>query len=454
MKKNILLISPPIYDFAAFNLWARPLGLLYLANILKKLGLNITVIDALSLDYEKDLTLFSKNIIKSKKKYFSTYHYYKEVTDKPEIYKNIKRKYYRFGINSYILKQLTMKINKPDLILMTSQMTYWYKGVFEFIDVLKKIYPDVKIILGGTYARLCREHAVKYSKADHVFNNDISEIINFISQIFNNNKIFEFYKKKFSDQRYLLFQVYPFYECYSNNDFLPFLTSVGCVYSCKYCASRLLYPHIIEKKSIDMINELTFYINKYNVKDISFYDDALLINKNSRVIPFLKFIIENKININFHTPNGLHINSLDQETALLLKQSGFKTLRFGFESNITKFQRDSDCKTDNSSFKNALKFLFNAGFIKNQIGVYILMGLPGQTVDDVIKTIRYIKKFDVSCKLCEYSPIPGTYYFNDALKISKIDFTNEPLYHNNTALELWHPVFNESVIKELKDMAG
>ena len=33
---KILLVNPYIYDFTAYDLWLRPLGLLYIAAILKK----------------------------------------------------------------------------------------------------------------------------------------------------------------------------------------------------------------------------------------------------------------------------------------------------------------------------------------------------------------------------------------------------------------------------------
>ena len=35
-KKDILLINPWIYDFTAYDFWLKPLGLLYIAAILKK----------------------------------------------------------------------------------------------------------------------------------------------------------------------------------------------------------------------------------------------------------------------------------------------------------------------------------------------------------------------------------------------------------------------------------
>jgi len=43
----LLLINPWIYDFAAYDFWAKPLGFLYLAAILRKNGFAINYIDCL-----------------------------------------------------------------------------------------------------------------------------------------------------------------------------------------------------------------------------------------------------------------------------------------------------------------------------------------------------------------------------------------------------------------------
>ena len=44
---HILLINPWITDFAAYNLWIRPLGLLYIASLLRENGFRVTLIDCL-----------------------------------------------------------------------------------------------------------------------------------------------------------------------------------------------------------------------------------------------------------------------------------------------------------------------------------------------------------------------------------------------------------------------
>jgi hypothetical protein len=47
MSQKILLINPLIYDFAAFNLWVRPLGLLKVAEYLGTLDVELSFIDCM-----------------------------------------------------------------------------------------------------------------------------------------------------------------------------------------------------------------------------------------------------------------------------------------------------------------------------------------------------------------------------------------------------------------------
>ena len=46
-KPSILLVNPWIHDFAAYDFWAKPLGLLSIASILREHGFNVSYIDCL-----------------------------------------------------------------------------------------------------------------------------------------------------------------------------------------------------------------------------------------------------------------------------------------------------------------------------------------------------------------------------------------------------------------------
>jgi hypothetical protein len=50
---NILLINPWITDFAAYNFWIKPLGLLYIASLLRKSGFRVTLIDCLDFNIKR-----------------------------------------------------------------------------------------------------------------------------------------------------------------------------------------------------------------------------------------------------------------------------------------------------------------------------------------------------------------------------------------------------------------
>ncbi|HNR65257.1 MAG TPA: radical SAM protein, partial [Atribacterota bacterium] len=56
-KNRLLLINPWIYDFTAYDFWSKPLGILYVAAILRKKGFDIDFIDCMD---RLDTSLFKK----------------------------------------------------------------------------------------------------------------------------------------------------------------------------------------------------------------------------------------------------------------------------------------------------------------------------------------------------------------------------------------------------------
>ena len=157
---KILLVNPPIYDFAAYDLWAKPLGLLFLFLILKQQNIEVQFFDYMDRNYP--------GITKQESNKYGCGHYLQQEIEKPKVIKNIRRKYHRYGIPSDIAKKFFQNIEKPDIIIIGSIMTYWYLGVIEVSSLLKKIFPDIPIILSGIYATLCNEHAKTIKTIDEV----------------------------------------------------------------------------------------------------------------------------------------------------------------------------------------------------------------------------------------------------------------------------------------------
>ena len=152
---SLLLINPWIYDFAAYDFFARPLGLLYLAGWLRAQGYGVHFLDCLGAP-------------RSRTGAFGTGRYPKEIIAPPPALAGITRRYGRYGISEAAFREHLARVPAPAAILVTSLMTYWYPGVVAAIRLARERFPGVPVILGGIYATLCPEHAQRHSGADRV----------------------------------------------------------------------------------------------------------------------------------------------------------------------------------------------------------------------------------------------------------------------------------------------
>jgi radical SAM superfamily enzyme YgiQ (UPF0313 family) len=207
-------------------------------------------------------------------------------------------------------------------------------------------------------------------------------------------------------------------------------TSVGCPFNCSYCASGILTPCFRQKDYRTCFNEI-FWMNKaLGLKDIAFYDDALLFRAGAHFIPLLQKVCQNNLDIQFHTPNGLNVGEIAPEIARLLRESGFKTIRLGMETVRSGTERVIDNKASFEELVNAISALRNAGFQSSEIGVYLLSGLPGQTREEVEESMIRVKEAGARPYLSEFSPIPGTKIWGEAKKVSPYPIEAEPLFQN------------------------
>jgi radical SAM superfamily enzyme YgiQ (UPF0313 family) len=430
---HILFINPWIIDFAAYNFWIRPLGLLNIAGLLRENGFQVTLIDCL-------------DSLRRTKKYGDG-KFLKTKIDKPHPLKSVPRNYSQYGIpEEMLLKRLSMLEEKPDIIGITSGMTYWYPGVFKVVEITKKFFRNVPVILGGIYATLCFEHAQKYSGVDIVFNGTGElEVLKLISDLTNKELITR--NSKVSIDNF----PYPSFDLYPQLDYVCISTSTGCPFSCTYCASPFLAKGFSRRGPIKVVGEIDHWTRNYKVNNIAFYDDALLIDPSRHFIPIMKEVIRRGIHCNFHTPNALHIREIDKEIADLLFCGGFKTIRLGLETSNEAAQIETGGKVDNQEFRQAIENLKRAGYSGEEIGVYLMVGLPGQRVGEVEAGIAFVKESGASPMLVEYSPIPHTPLFEKAKQTSQFDLENEPLFHNNSILPCQWDGFTMADYRKLKE---
>lgn len=425
---TLILVNPWITDFAAYDLWSKPLGLLILAGELRHRGYRVHLIDCL--DVHHPGMAGKGSAVRPVRRAYGTGKFWRTVMDPPAPLISIPRPYSRYGISRDLFVEALEAVKNPAAALVTSLMTYWYPGVREAVSLIRDIHPRTPVILGGIYASLCRNHAVRHSGADRVVSSAEGNGLEAACRILDAAGVPR--PSTISADT----PVYPAYDMLRRPDSVCITTSTGCPYRCGYCASGFLNPSFKQRHPHAVIDEILHWHETLGIRDIAFYDDALLVKAHAHIRPVLKELTARAPNLRFHTPNALHLREITIDTARLLHHSGFRTVRLGLETVDFEFRRGLDGKVRPGEFERAVQNLREAGYGRREIGVYVMMGLPGQSMDSVKKTLKAVDRAGAVPFLAEYSPIPHTALWPEAVAESAWDL-NEPLFQNNTLLPCW-----------------
>ena len=443
-RTRVLLVNPWIHDFAAYDYWMRPLGLLYLAGVLSEAGLQVDFVDCVDRFAPELAGVHTQDFPKSKED--GRGRLLRTEIPKPEALRNVPRRFSRYGMTPDMFRSRLAKTELPALILVTSMMTYWYTGVAETISVLQDAFPGVPILLGGIYATLLTKHAETYSGASHVCSGESENtIVALISRISGCSITPRHYN---SLDDYPL----PLYSLLSNTESLPLLTSRGCPFRCRYCASFRVMQRYRTRDPLRVADEIDKHRSEFGARDFAFYDDALLLGKETHFHVIMREVIQRGIEVAFHMPNAIHGAEVDEKTAVLMREGGCETIRIGLETSHAERQRSSGGKISSRDYSSAMNNLEKAGYARMDIETYIMMGLPGQTAGEVEESIRFVNGEGGTVRLVSYTPIPGTDYWPQALRLEPA-LEHEPLLQNNSIFPLRGHFMQSGDFARLKNLA-
>jgi len=417
---RVLLVQPWVHDFAAFDLWMRPLAWLQLAARLLHCGVEVDLVDALDRFQEAATDLPVRH---HRDEHFGCGHYFQEEIEKPSLLRWVPRRYKRFGLPPEQLRQVLSSRARPDLVLTGCTMTYWYPGLFETIREIRSLWPTVPIGVAGIYAVLCPEHLRQAGVADFVYSgNDYDELAQLIGRQLGQDVS--------SGAVEADCFVAPAYSLLSQQKSLPLLTSSGCVFDCSYCASRRLAPTFRQFPAQALLELMENCSRRYQTRDWAFYDDALLVRKEQHFMPLMEAVAKRGYRFRFHTPNALHAEPLDRRVAELLRAAGFETIRLGLEFGRKDRQQETGGKLTWRDYRLAMRNLHLAGFSAEQLGTYVMAAYPGQSPPEVLETCRRVHEQGSLIKLALYAPIPGTRDFERDCADWRFHPVEDPLYHN------------------------
>ncbi len=442
-KPTILCVNPWIHDFAAYDFWSKPLGLLSLAGLLRQHGCEVFYLDCADRFHPRAGT--PPDPVAR----FGRGPYRKSRLPKPAGLAHLPRHFCRYGIDPEWFLADLRALPRPDLVLVTSIMTYWYPGAEEAIRLIKQVFPRVPVILGGIYPTLCADHAAANSAADEIaVHASEKDILPLIARHTGTDPVYD-YDAKDPDN-----WPRPAFDLQNHINYIPLLTSRGCPFACPYCASSFLNPERCRRSPARVVEDIEYWHHAYGVRDFVFYDDALLIDAERHFVPLAERLIRKNLPLRFHTPNALHIGSINSVTASLMKKTGFETIRLGLETAAFDRRREFDAKVTGEEFFRAVNCLQQAGFSRRQTGAYLLVGLPGQALETVETSIGIVKEAGLTPIPAYYSPIPHTALWPAAVACSPYDLEADPIFTNNAIFPCAPDDFSRATVTRLKELAA
>lgn len=407
---KILLVDPPFYRFIKYYNRYFPLGLAYLAAVLRDNGHQVLIYDG------------DANIEKAMEMDFST------LEEKyPEYIRNVKQ------ISHHIWDEFRDVLNeyKPDLVGI-SVYTTKVASAFTAAQIVKSFNPNISVIVGGPHPSVKSNESLKIaSSVDFVLRGEgeisFAQLVESIEKkkAFSNIKGLSFRKNgdifhnPDSDFIHDLDQLpYPARDLfinkntYTSEDMGLLMSGRGCPFECTFCSSAGVWGRKVRFRSIEnVIGEMQQVKSTYGTVQFSFKDDIFTIN-TKRVLEFCRLLKERKLNVKWDC--NVRVNLIDEYLLAEMKSAGCNGVKLGIESGSDRILKNvMKKKITVAQIKHAAELIRNSGI--HWTG-YFMMGLPTETEQDMNQTLELMRQIKPDfASLSVYEPLPGTQLYNTGI---------------------------------------
>ncbi len=194
---------------------------------------------------------------------------------------------------------------------------------------------------------------------------------------------------------------------------MPIMTSRGCLHHCCFCSSHTVHGRKMRYHSVGRVREdFKRLREEYGAKTIVFQDDHLMADKQ-RVFEIIN--IMNDLQLTAFFPSSLALYALDRKILEALKSVGLNQLVLSIESGSDRVLRKIMHKPLNLSIvKGVIADCQQLGIATD---VNILIGLPGETKQDIEDTRAFLKTINVTWfRINVATPLVGSEMFDICIK--------------------------------------
>ena len=185
-------------------------------------------------------------------------------------------------------------------------------------------------------------------------------------------------------------------------------TQRGCPYTCKWCSTAVYGQSYRRRKPQEVIDEMVFLNHEYKPDHFWFVDDVFTVS-HRWLKEFADLISEQGVKVQFECIS--RADRMNKEVLSLLQKAGCFRVWIGAESGSQKIIDAMDRRVDVNMVREMIQL---AQTYNIEAGTFIMIGYPGETIEDINKTIHHLKVSNPSSyTITKAYPIKGTGLFDD-----------------------------------------
>lgn len=209
----------------------------------------------------------------------------------------------------------------------------------------------------------------------------------------------------------------------------PILSSRSCPFKCSFCGMWLVHgPTARFRTPHHVVDEMESLYTKHGARYFSFLDDNLTLDRK-RILSICDEIIKRGMDIQFDTPNGAMINSLDQEVIDAMVKAGLVKINLSPESGSEYIRNEAIGKRLKTE-KIYEVFQQCAKHKHLYIGAYFVLGMPQETRETLQETYEMVTKLPVDrVSFSLAAPYPGTRLYEYCVEHGLLKYDHERGYN-------------------------
>jgi len=416
---KILLIQPPVQDFYQTSIRTQPIGLAYLAASLKNKGHEVEILDG--------QTETKKSIpIPEELSYLKDFY---PLNDRSPF--KLYSGYYHFGKGWEEIRK-RVENSKADVFGISSSFTPYHGETLEIARIIKAWDRRKIVVMGGAHVSCDPEGVLQSPSVDYVvlgegevrfpllleqigegrpkdiekvdgvgYRNDgeirINTLRNFIQDL---DSLPDPSRELLDLDRYRL----------RKKRSTMMITSRGCPHGCAYCSSHLVMGTSFRTRSPEAIlAEMMACLKQYGIEVFDIEDDNFTLDQE-RAKRLMNIMIETfgERKIELSAMNGISFASLNGELLKLMKRAGFHTINLSYVSTEASTKERMRRPKATTEFDRILEQTAQVGL---HVIAYAILGMPGQTIEEMVDTLIYLMGNRVLIGPSLYYPTPGTPLF-------------------------------------------